>query len=414
MRGADDKVLMWIASSTDVTEMKNTQGALERASRSKDEFIAALSHELRTPLTPVLVAASLLREDLRLPADVREQLAMMERNILLEARLIDDLLDLTAITRGKLPLRAERCDAHLLIGLALATVRDDARGKGISIECNFAAHCSGLMADSTRFQQIIWNLLRNAVKFTPRLGKISIYTRDQKQPDGAGWLRIAVTDTGIGIEPESLEQIFLPFNQGTLAGEHRFGGVGLGLAIARAIVDLHGGRISAHSAGPNRGATFLVELPGAIEPPTGESGSLLPFADRLPATAAVPREVPRVAVPLRLLLVDDHVNTLQTLGVVLRRDGHHVITATNIAEALGAAAANKFDLVISDLGLPDGLGTELMKTLRATYGLRGIALSGYGMEADVARSHEAGFTVHLVKPVPLAELRRSIATFGIS
>ncbi len=288
MRGADDKVLMWIASSTDVTEMKNAQGALERASRSKDEFIAALSHELRTPLTPVLVAASLLREDLRLPADVREQLAMMERNILLEARLIDDLLDLTAITRGKLPLRAERCDAHLLIGLALATVRDDARGKGISIECNFAAHCSGLMADSTRFQQIIWNLLRNAVKFTPRLGKISIYTRDQKQPDGAGWLRIAVTDTGIGIEPESLEQIFLPFNQGTLAGEHRFGGVGLGLAIARAIVDLHGGRISAHSAGPNRGATFLVELPGAIEPPTGESGSLLPFADRLPATAAVP------------------------------------------------------------------------------------------------------------------------------
>ena len=251
------------------------------------------------------------------------------------------------------------------------------------------------MVDPTRFQQIIWNLIRNAVKFTPGGGRVSIETRNEKTAQGETWLRIEVVDSGIGIDPAKLEQIFLPFDQGDLTGDHRFGGVGLGLAIARAMVDLHGGRIGAQSAGLNCGATFVVELSGVID-------SVAPFS-------TVASDLQTVA-PLRLLVVDDHKSTLQALSRILQRDGHRVVTATTIGEALAAAVADKFDLVISDLGLPDGTGTELMEQLRAKYGLRGIALTGYGMEEDIARTRDAGFITHLIKPVSIAELRRVIAS----
>ncbi|HEX2852544.1 MAG TPA: chemotaxis protein CheB [Opitutaceae bacterium] len=392
-----------------VEDLKIAQLAAERGSRAKDDFLAALSHELRTPLAPVLLAATALREDPRVPVDLHEQIGMMERNIALEARLIDDLLDLTAISRGKLQLHAQLCDTHSLIGLAVEIVREDAREKGVSIARDFTAHYSGLVADPARFQQVIWNLLRNAVKFTPSGGTINIHTRGEKNAAGERWLRIEVTDSGIGIEPALLERIFLPFDQGSLTADHRFGGLGLGLAIARAVVDLHGGRISATSDGANQGSTFVVELPGAVEPASGIAESLPPFSTLAggPVSRLRPETVP--VVPLRLLLVEDHVTTLITLARLLRRDGHEVTTAKTMAEGLAAAAARTFDLVISDLGLPDGTGTELMEKLRAAYGLRGIALSGYGMEEDIARSRDAGFITHLVKPVSIAELRRVLA-----
>ncbi|MEO6996299.1 MAG: response regulator [Lacunisphaera sp.] len=380
-------------------DLRSAQRAAERASKAKDGFLAALSHELRTPLTPVLMAAAALREDERLPIDAREQLGMMERNIALEARLIDDLLDLTKISFGKLKFRGEACDAHHLIDRSIEIVQDDARAKGISIERTFAAQHSWLMADAARFQQIIWNLLRNAVKFTPQSGRIAISTREEKSPDGAILLRIEVTDSGIGIDPAKLEQIFLPFDQGDLTGDHRFGGVGLGLAIARAVVELHGGRISAQSTGVNHGATFVVTLPGIIESPSSVSDIVSPVS-----AAAVASPL----APLHLLLVEDHESTRQTLSLLLQRDGHRVVTTGTVAEALDAAAVNQFDLVISDLGLPDGSGTELMGKLRDTYGLRGIALSGYGTDEDVARSRAAGFVTHLVKPVAIADLRHDI------
>jgi len=390
-----------------VDELRSAQRAAERASKAKDGFLAALSHELRTPLTPVLLAAAALREDERLPADAREQLGMMERNIALEARLIDDLLDLTKIAHGKLRFRSEPCDAHHLIGRSVEIVGDDARAKGIIIESTFAAQPSRLMADPARFQQVIWNLLRNAVKFTQQSGRISIRTREDKTTEGAIWLRIEVSDSGIGIDPARLEQIFLPFDQGGLTGDHRFGGVGLGLAIARAVVELHGGRISAQSAGVNRGATFVVELPCVVESPSGISDIVSPAS----AGSSLRQTLPPFA-PLRLLLVEDHESTLQTLSRLLQRDGHRVVTATTVAEALDAAAGNPFDLVISDLGLPDGSGTELMEELRDTYGLRGIALSGYSTEEDTVRSREAGFATHLVKPVAIADLRRAIISLA--
>jgi signal transduction histidine kinase/CheY-like chemotaxis protein len=388
-----------------IDDLKRAQGNTERASRAKDDFLAALSHELRTPLTPVLLATTALLEDERLPADVHEQLIMIERNIALEARLIDDLLDLTAISHGKLQIHARLCDAHSLIGLAIEIVHQEARAKEIVIEHLFDAKHSGLLTDPARFQQVIWNLLRNAIKFTPRSGKISISTRDEKSTPDKTWLHIEITDSGIGIAPAFLETIFLPFDQGILRGPHRFGGVGLGLAIARAVMDLHGGRINARSAGLGCGATFIVEFPDAVTPPT----EVVNVIAKPPAGA---RTVSPTPTGLRLLIVEDNENTIQALSKMLKKDGHHVVTAATVAEALGAAAREKFDLVISDIGLPDGTGTALMTKLRDAYGLGGIALSGYGMEEDFVRSRAAGFVTHLVKPVTIAELRRSIAAFS--
>ncbi len=385
-------------------ELLAAKEKLEAASRAKDNFLAALSHELRTPLAPVLMTATALREDERLPSETRDQLGMMERNIAVEARLIDDLLDLTRVSQGKLPLHLQLCDVHSLIGLAAEIVKDEAQAKGIAIERRLAAGQSGLMGDPARFQQVMWNLLRNSVKYTPNGGRIDIRTSNATAPDGVSWLKIEVSDNGIGIEPQFIERIFQAFEQGSLSGEHRFGGLGLGLSIARAIVDLHGGAIRAESAGKGRGATFIVELPDATEPPHG-----MPEPSQGAGFASF-----RVSAPLRLLVVEDHRATRDVLKRLLIRAGHHVVAAESVATALAAAGSEQFDAVISDLGLPDGTGAGLMEELREKYGLRGIALSGYGMEKDTERSREAGFIAHLVKPVDFNELRRTLEKLGRS
>ena len=403
IRAADGTLLGVVLVFRDVTERRSGDLALlaakdmaEAASRAKDGFLAALSHELRTPLTPALLTAASLREDERLPEDARDQLGMLERNIALEARLIDDLLDLTRVEQGKLTLRPEPCDAHALIRLSAEMVLDEAREKGVTLAQELAAAQSGLTADATRLQQVIWNLLRNAVKFTPRGGRVVIRTSNLPGDAEFSRLRIEVADTGIGIEPAAKERIFRAFEQGSTAGEHRFGGLGLGLSIARAIVDVHQGTIRAESAGPGQGATFIVELPGAEE-----------FT---PKTAPAPRPAAGAA-PMkrrRILLVEDHYPTLSVLTRLLTRAGHRVTAADSVAAALDEAAKDTFDIVLSDLGLPDGTGHELMMQLRDRYGLRGIALSGYGMEQDLARSREAGFVSHLVKPVDFSQLSRAL------
>ncbi len=400
MRDSDGQITRWFGTNTEIHELKTAQAEAERASRSKDAFLAALSHELRTPLNPVLMMAAALREDGRLPEEVREQLGMMERNIALEARLIDDLLDLTSIARGRLRLQIQWCDAHSLINLAIEIVREEAQAKAIRLESEFTARHSGLHADPARFQQVIWNLLRNAVKFTPRDGRIVVRTQDLERDR----LCIAVSDSGIGIDPAVIERIFQPFDQGGLTGDHRFGGMGLGLSIARTVVDLHGGQIRAESAGRDQGATFTVELPVAA----GSQGAGDQGPPGVVATAGTGTE----RAPCRLLLVDDHAPTLKVLALLLRRSGHHVVTATGVGEALAAADGEAFDGVISDLGLPDGTGLELMQELRERHQLRGIALSGYGMREDISRSHAAGFDAHLIKPVDFGQLSSAIAEWG--
>ncbi len=399
-RDATGRPLYMTGMCIDITERKRAEEALraakeqaEAASRLKDDFLAALSHELRTPLTPVLMTAATLKDDPRMADDIREQLAMMERNIALEARLIDDLLDLTAISHGKLKLRLERCDLNAFIERAIEMVAPDAKAKNLAIIRDFSAAQPRFVADLTRLQQVVWNLLRNAVKFTPPGGKISIRTQETRSPEGIPWLTFEVADTGIGIEQAHLARIFEPFDQGAHVHNHRFGGLGLGLAIARAVVTAHGGTIRAQSEGVGQGATFVVTLPHV------SAETLGPLSPPLP---------PVKLRPLRLLLVEDHASTLQTLTTLLKRDGHQVTTASTIASGAHAAAQGTFDLVISDLGLPDGSGIHLMEQLRTLHGLRGIALSGYGMQEDLARSKAAGFVAHLVKPVAIADLRRAL------
>ncbi|MHA3773249.1 ATP-binding protein [Verrucomicrobiota bacterium sgz303538] len=402
----EGRPLYMTGACVEITARKNAEEALRRAaaeaeaaSRAKDSFLAALSHELRTPLTPVLMSAASLREDERLPADAREQLSMMERNIALEARLIDDLLDITRIAKGKLALRLQPCDTHSLISLAIEIVRDEAQAKGLVLESSLRAEKHGLVADPTRFQQVIWNLLRNAVRFTPRGGRISIHTWDIDN-NGTPSLGIEVSDTGIGIEADALGRIFAPFEQAPSGGGHLFGGLGLGLAIARAIVELHGGTIRAESPGRGAGAVFTVVLPGAIEPPKGRT----PVANESDHGSSALGAGPS----LRLLLVEDHEPTLRVLSRLLEREGHQLTTVNTVTDALAAASSVGFDFVISDVGLPDGTGVELMSALRERHGLTGIALSGYGMEEDVARTRAAGFVAHLIKPVDFHQLRRAL------
>ena len=392
---------LFVGFIRDITDRHTADEALrqakedaEAASRAKDHFLAALSHELRTPLTPALMSVAVLRRDERLSAEVREELGMIERNIGLEARLIDDLLDLTRIARGKLQLHKELCDLHSLLAHAVQIVSSEARARDVAIHVDCGATHSGLSGDPARLQQVFWNLLKNAVKFTPSGGRVEVHTRDD---DSSGRFIVEVSDTGIGFAPDSAESIFQPFERAAREGDHRFGGLGLGLAIVRAIVDLHGGAIRATSQGAGQGATFTVELPGATDPPSGLTENIIRDA---PVTESR---------SLQLLVVEDHEPTLAVLTRLLGRAGHQTVSVNSVADALKAVKSQQFDVVISDLGLPDGSGWDLIAELRAhNPDIRGIALTGYGMEDDLVRSRAAGFTTHLVKPVEFDQLRRAL------
>jgi signal transduction histidine kinase len=386
----------------------------EAAGHAKDNFLATLSHELRTPLTPVLALVSTMRDDPRLPADLREDLNLICRNVALEARLIDDLLDLTRISRGKLELRMESVDLAPLLQHALKTSREgDLSGKQDAWQCDLAPGPVIARADPARLTQVFWNLIKNALKFTPDGGAITVTSRVVAN-GGAPTFRVTVADTGVGIAPEALPRIFDAFEQGGRAITQAFGGLGLGLAISKALVDLHGGAIVAQSAGLGQGALFTVEVPLAT-----------PLHARSPAEASPAAQITKdEADGLHLLLVEDHPDTAAIMGRMLRRAGFRVTSANKVKDALrkveeaalataGAPEGNPIRFVVSDLGLPDGSGVELMAQLRAAHGLRGIALSGYGMEEDVRRAHEAGFLRHLTKPVEfgslLATLREVLA-----
>ncbi len=374
----------------------------EASSRAKDNFLATLSHELRTPLTPVLALVCAMREDARLPADLREDLELIYRNVALEARLIDDLLDLTRISRGKLELRLQNADLAPLIDHALKTSRDgDLRAQELRWSYDLAPGPLMASVDPARLTQVFWNVLKNAVKFTPEGGAIHVASRVEKNGNHS-MIHFSVRDSGRGITPEALPHIFDAFEQGSRAVTRDFGGLGLGLAISKALVELHHGTISASSEGHDHGATFSVEVPccgTALEKPGAASGSTAggPLASK-PAQA-------------HLLLVEDHADTALIMARMLRRAGFRVTSATRIKDALRAVeeAADNGDsgpveFVVSDLGLPDGNGIDLMSELRQRHGLRGIALSGYGMEEDVRRAHEAGFLRHLTKPVEFSNL----------
>jgi signal transduction histidine kinase/ActR/RegA family two-component response regulator len=356
------------------------------ANRTKDRFLAVLSHELRSPLTPVLAVTSYLsKQGGKLPPELRSQIEMIQRNVELETHLIDDLLDVTKISSGKLELALEVTDAHVAVGHAFEICAQDVRTKNLAIELNLEAPRHRVIADAVRLQQVCWNILNNAVKFTPRGG--SIFVRSRNSPDGDFVLEIQ--DTGIGIEPEAAHRVFDAFEQGPRSTTREFGGLGLGLAISKSLVESQGGRLEAFSAGQNSGATFSVTLKSVVE-----TNAQMP----------VPLDSPIQSCKLRILMVDDHGDTRQVLANLLRRKGHEVFTAINVASALEIVSRETVDVLLSDIGLPDGSGYELMKRARLIQPLVGIALSGFGTAEDVTQAIESGFAHHLAKPVDFNQL----------
>lgn len=385
---------------TDLTAQKAQQDlqlardVAEKANLAKDAFLATLSHELRTPLTPVLMAAVALTQQAELPDLVRRDLAMIRRNIELEARLIDDLLDLTRIAKGKLELHFSSFDVHSVLKRAVEICRPDIVAKHQRLSLHLDAEYPQTHGDPVRLQQVFWNLIRNAIKFTAPSGSIAIHAENTM----GGGLRVEVRDTGIGFEPENAPKLFRAFEQGGREVTRQFGGLGLGLAISSSIIEAHGGQIEATSPGRNQGATFAVTLPH-------RPATLAP-----PAAARVATSPARKTRACQILLVEDHKDTRRTLQLHLQAARHTVKAAATAKEALELAAANKFDVVISDIGLPDeGGGLALMAQLRDRYRLRGIAVSGFGMEEDIAQSRAAGFRHHLTKPINLDQLKELIA-----
>ncbi|HEY8665633.1 MAG TPA: ATP-binding protein [Tepidisphaeraceae bacterium] len=382
-----------LISSLNATRKRALETA-EDANRAKDQFLAVLSHELRTPLTPALVLAASLEQDHSLARSLRADIGVIRRNIELEARLIDDLLDLTRIARGKLQLHPQALDVHVLIRNVMEICRSEIIAKELTVRVELNSVHPNISADSARLHQVLWNLVKNAIKFTPEGGEIAI-----RSGDADDRVRVEVTDTGIGIEPRILPQIFDAFEQGDTSITRQFGGLGLGLAISKALIVAHKGTLVATSAGRDKGATFSLELPTTMESPAvGAGGAALP-------AKSPPRPL---AVPLRLLLVEDHADTARIMSRLLRSFEYEVQTADSVQSALRCAQKSKFDLVISDLGLPDGSGLELMHQLREMYQMKGIALSGYGMEEDVRKSIEAGFIAHLTKPINVQFLQATI------
>jgi PAS domain S-box-containing protein len=386
-----------VTTFIDITERRQSELALQKAKReaeeaneAKDRFLAMLSHELRTPLTPVLMTLDALRDDPSLTDELRDDLELIHRNVEIETLLINDLLDITRITHGKMELRHDAVDVHKAIEQALGISAAELQRKEFVVVKEFAAPEHHCWADAARLQQVFWNIIINAVKFSANGGTLRISTRN----DSEHRIRIDLTDTGIGIAPELQPRIFEAFEQGDRSGQH--GGLGLGLAVAKRIVDMHGGEISVHSAGHDRGTTFSITLQAM-------QTSLLDGA-------AKPIERPRVAATsLAILLAEDHADTARLLQRLLQRAGHQVAHANSVAAALTLAAGARFDLLITDIGLPDGSGLALLAELRKHGDMPAIAISGFGMKADLDASRAAGFAEHFTKPLEWHRLQETIA-----
>ena len=376
-------------------EMERLFREAQEANARKDHFLATLSHELRTPLTPVLAAVGILEEGAVEETDLREIATVIRRNIELEARLIDDMLDLTKISQGKMDIDPKPVDIEEALRCAAEICRQDIQSRGLVLAWALVAERHIVLADEARLQQVFWNLLKNAAKFTPEGGRIELVTEN----DSDSSIEVTVRDSGIGIEPAHLEKIFIPFEQVELSSSRRFGGLGLGLAICRALVEAHGGTIRARSDPAGIGSEFIVRL-------KTHDGSAAPAG---PPRVPVPPSAPPPPTPTRrVLLVEDHADTSFFFARTLRRLGHEVMTAGCAAEAEKLFAEHRFDCIVSDIGLPDANGADLVARLRARRPVPAIALSGYGMEEDLRRSREVGFSRHLIKPVTSQKLIEAV------
>lgn len=388
LRDQQGMVEFVIASGLDITEHKRLNAAMA----SKELFFAMLSHELRTPLTPVFALVRDLAADPQRSADDLAAFAIMQRNLDLEIQLIDDLLDLTRITRGKLELQFKTTDINLCLSNAVEICRSDITAKGLDLEMDLAVGSHFVHADAGRLQQIFWNLIKNSVKFTVPPGKISI----RSYYGTSSQMVMEFRDTGMGMDATALRHIFDPFFQVDPVRKQRMGGLGLGLAICKSITEAHGGTLTAASAGPGLGTTFRLMLPTIGSPEKVSPGKPEKLAPELRHQG------------LRLLLVEDHDDSRMVLARLLKRRGYQVEGARSLAEALALCADKAFDLFITDIGLADHTGFDVLKELNARHGLSGIAMSGFGSDPDLDQGRKAGFLEYLLKPIDMEALDAAI------
>ena len=370
----------------------------EAANRIKDEFLATLSHELRTPLTSLLGWSSVLREAKREEKVLSQGLEAIDRNARVQAQLIDDLLDVSRIVSGKLNLDVRPLDISSVTRAAINVVRPAADAKGITLDYWAQPGLGAISADSARLQQIIWNLLSNAVKFTPHGGRISV----RVEQDGSD-ARVTVQDTGQGIDPEFLPSVFDRFRQADSSTTRNFGGLGLGLAIVRHLVELHGGTVSAQSDGLDRGASFSATFPLLAERPE-------PIAHSGEINLSDIRSLDG----LRVLLVDDEPEARQIISTVITRTGAEVKSCASASEALAKLVDWKPDVILSDIAMPDEDGYSFISKVRTLPRERGgdtpaAALTAYARDVDRRQALAAGYQMHIAKPIGAGQLVSMIA-----
>jgi PAS domain S-box-containing protein len=381
------------------------RGDAERANRVKDEFVAMVSHELRTPLNAILGWTQLMVAPAANADVIARGLDVISRNTRLQAQLISDLLDISRIVSGKLRLDIEQVDLSSVVRDAIETVQRDADEKGVVINRDLNGSVGTIAGDAARVQQIVWNLLSNAIKFTPEGGQISVRLRKSGLD-----AKITITDTGVGIRPDFLPHIFDRFQQADQSITRRVGGLGLGLSIVKHLVELHGGSITAESAGTGRGTVFTLILPSSA----GARAAHPSPSDGTSRDVAQPRDSLN---DFRILVVEDEPDTSEFLDRFLRSYGAEVILVRSAEEALSRLADDKVDIVVSDIGLPDVDGYHLMRRIRQRPANAGgatpaVALTAYARTEDRTRAFRAGFQAHLAKPIEPSELVATIASFA--
>ncbi len=379
----DGRIERWVGTDTDMTDRLAIEEALREADRRKDEFLATLAHELRNPLAPIRQAAQLSNTPGATETQKKWCHGVIERQVQHMSLLLDDLLDISRVTRGTLALRMQTTDLGSIVNVAIETARPliDAKDHMLSIEtCNENAR---FLADPLRVAQVLSNLLTNAAKYTDAHGTIRLSASYQDR-----LLQIRVADSGIGISAQALPRLFQMFSQVQATMDRSEGGLGIGLALAKGLVDMHGGTIEAHSAGPGHGSEFVVRIPCAATPDS---------ADPAPIGAGHSRSPAR-----RVLIADDNRDAAESLGMLLRMEGHEVIVTYDGVGALAAFREHRPDVVILDIGMPGQNGYEVARRMRETTGdqpIQLIAVTGWGQASDKARAMDAGFDSHLTKPV---------------
>ena len=423
IRDEGGRTIRWYGTNTDIHDRKQIEDALanalqseqsarreaEFASRMKDEFLATLSHELRTPLNAILGWSHMLRRENARPEELVRGAEVIERNARAQARIIEDLLDMSAIISGKVRIDVGPVDMLAITQAAIETARPAADAKHIRIQADLAPVGTQVRGDPNRLQQVLWNLLSNAVKFTGRNGRIGVTLQEV-----AGHVELCVSDTGKGIPAEFLPHVFDRFRQADASTTRQHGGLGLGLAIVKQLVELHGGVVRVSSEGPDRGAAFTVRLPlPRADAPRQSSGS--GDVARPPPAVAIPADECRAIAGKRVLVVDDEADARELVRELLEGCRAEVTLAGSSDEAIAIANREPFDVIVSDIGMPGEDGYTMMERLRATTSSRDIpamALTAYARPEDRVRAIRAGFQMHASKPVEPAELIAMVASLA--